>query len=121
MKKSYRSLFVWRNSIELVVETYSLTEAFPSTERYGLTAQMRRAAVSVASNIAEGHGRLTPGECRQFLSQARGSLYELETQVEVAFRLGYIESDLEITERVQHVGRPLNGLIRSVRGKEVAK
>ena len=90
MARSYRDLVVWQKAKGLAVEIYRHTEHFPSSETYGLTAQLRRAGVSVASNIAEGQGRLTKGEFRQFLGHARGSVLEIDTQLEIAFELHYL-------------------------------
>ncbi len=84
MARSYRELFVWQRARALAAQAYTITEQFPVAERYGLTSQIRRAAVSVASNIAEGQGRLTSGEFQHFLGQARGSLLEMETQLAIA-------------------------------------
>ena len=86
--QSYRDLIVWQRAMELVVDVYGMTRSFPECERYGLSSQLRRSAVSIPSNIAEGQGRLTRGEFRQFLGHARGSLSEVETQVSIATRLG---------------------------------
>jgi len=91
MAHSYRQLLVWQKARSLAVAVYRATETFPKSESYGLTSQLRRASVSVASNIAEGQGRLTKGEFRHFLGQARGSLLELETQFDIAFELGYLD------------------------------
>ena len=88
MAQDYRNLIVWKKAIELTVCIYKLTRAFPKEELYGLSSQMRRASVSVASNIAEGRGRLNPTEFRQFLGVAQGSTYELQTQLVVAKSLG---------------------------------
>ncbi len=92
---------------------YKETSALPKAEVFGLSSQMRRAAVSIPSNIAEGHGRLTDGNMRVFLANARGSLYELETQVELAQDLTYLEPGIakELIDRCREVGRMLNGLI----------
>jgi four helix bundle protein len=84
MAQDYRDLIVWKRSIELTVCIYKLTRTFPKDEQYGLSSQMRRASVSVASNIAEGRGRLNAAEFRQFLGLAQGSVYELQTQLIVA-------------------------------------
>ena len=81
---------VWQKAIALVTDIYRLTQGFPREELYGFTSQIRRAAVSIPSNIAEGQGRLTRGEFRQFLGQARGSYAELETQLIIAKNLGYL-------------------------------
>ncbi|MGC2108092.1 MAG: four helix bundle protein [Candidatus Korobacteraceae bacterium] len=113
---SYRELIVWQKAIELVTEVYSVTRGFPREETYGLTAQMRRCAVSVPSNIAEGQGRATRGEFILFLSHARGSLFELETQLIIAGKLDYL--NLEMTQQVHakltEVARILNGLLTSL-------
>ncbi|MGA8669035.1 MAG: four helix bundle protein [Terracidiphilus sp.] len=84
MNQSFRDLLVWQRAIQLTVAVYRLTRDFPREELYGLTSQVRRSAISVASNIAEGQGRLTAGEFRQFLGIARGSNFEVQTQVEIA-------------------------------------
>jgi four helix bundle protein len=109
----YRDLIVWQRAMELVVEVYRCTKGFPREEMFGLAAQMRRAAVSVPSNIAEGKGRYSQKELVQFLFHARGSLLELQTQITVAERLGYLsESDaIDLEGRSAMVGRLLNGLV----------
>jgi four helix bundle protein len=91
MARSYRELLVWQKAKALAVHTYRATANFPRAETYGLTSQIRRASVSVVSNIAEGQGRLTAGEFRHFLGQARGSLLEAETQLVIALDLGFLE------------------------------
>ena len=90
--KSYRDLRVWNTAIALVLEVYRVTASFPQTERFGLTSQLRRAAVSVPSNIAEGHSRSTRGEYKNSLSIARGSVAEIEVQLTLAKELGYVQS-----------------------------
>ncbi len=90
--RSYRDLDVWKLAIEFVKDIYQATEKFPPAELYGLTSQVRRAAVSVPSNIAEGQGRNSFKEFKQFLSIALGSLAELETQVIIAKEIGYLDS-----------------------------
>lgn len=90
--KSYKDLIVWQKSMDLVEMVYQVTKEFPKEELYGLTNQLRRAAVSVPSNIAEGQARSSTAEFRNFLSIARGSLAEVETQLLIAERLNYIES-----------------------------
>ena len=87
--RSFRDLLVWQRAVELTVAVYHLTREFPSDERYGLTSQIRRACVSVASNIAEGHGRNSTGEFRQFLGVARGSNFEVQTQLILSRRLQF--------------------------------
>jgi len=92
MSASYRDLRVWQQAVELVVGVYAETRQFPRDELYGLTAQMRRAAVSIPSNIAEGEGRSTDRDRALFFRHARGSVLELETQVLIAQRLGYLST-----------------------------
>jgi len=114
--QSYRDLIAWQKSMDLVTEVYHCTQAFPKTETYGLVSQLRRAAVSVPSNIAEGHARLSTGEFRQFLGHALGSLTEIETQILIAQRLCYVDSKKseELLGRTTEVGKVLNGLLRSL-------
>jgi four helix bundle protein len=117
MARSYRELLVWQKAKALAVQVYQATEQFPKAETYGLTSQIRRAAVSVASNIAEGQGRLTSGEFLHFLGQARGSLLELDTQLAIALDLNYLKADryeLLDHETYQVLGL-LNRLIESLR------
>ena len=96
---------------------YGMTEALPKSEMYGLVSQMRRAAVSIPSNIAEGQARNSTGEFIQFLGIARGSLAELETQIELAFRLNWLAeaTKLELIDNTDQIGRMLNGLITKLR------
>jgi len=114
--QSYRDLVVWQKAMRLVAEIYRFTQGFPQAELYGLVSQLRRAAVSVPSNIAEGQARLSTGEFKQFLGHARGSLMEVETQILVAEELGYLKSDQidALLNRAGEVGRLLNGLLRSL-------
>jgi four helix bundle protein len=116
--RSYEDLVVWRKAMGLVIEVYRATSRFPREEMYGLTSQLRRSAVSVPSNIAEGQGRATKGEFVQFLAHARGSLYELKTQVLIAKELGYLSPECEspLTSQADEVGRMLNGLLSSLGG-----
>jgi len=116
--KSNRDLIAWQKAMDLVVETYKVSRDFPKEELYGLTSQMRRAAVSVPANIAEGQGRRLSGEFIHFLGNARGSLLELDTHWEIALRLGYIEQKKyqPVQDQIQEVGRILNGLLRSIEG-----
>ena len=110
--KGHRDLQVWQKSMQFVTDLYYETAAFPKQELYGLSNQLRRAAVSVPSNIAEGCGRSTKKEFHQFLSHARGSLLEVETQIEIARNLGYISEKRfrELLTNTNEVGRMLNGL-----------
>src|SRR5208282_3996521 len=89
--QSYRDLIVWKKSMAFVLDVYRFTQAFPKIETYGLISQLRRAAVSVPSIIAEGQARVSTGEFKQFLGNARGSLMEVETQILIARDLGYLE------------------------------
>ena len=89
--RNYKDLIVWQKAMDLVSDVYRVTTNFPRQETYGLTNQLRRSAVSVPSNIAEGHGRATKGEFIQFLCHSRGSLLELETQMLIATNLGYLD------------------------------
>ncbi len=106
----------WQKSMEFAAEIYRCTKKLPDDERYGMTSQLRRAAVSIASNIAEGQGRQSTGEFRQFLGHARGSLLETETQVLLAQKLHYLmSSDAEhLLELSAELGKVLNGLIGSL-------
>ena len=119
MARTYRELLVWQKAKGLAVHVYRSTEQFPRNETYGLTAQLRRAAVSVPSNIAEGQGRLTAGEFAHFLGQARGSLLELETQLDIALDLAYLDPNQQQTlaQEIYQVLGLLNRLIESVRRK----
>jgi four helix bundle protein len=116
MVRTFRDLVVWQKAIDLVTEIYRVTQQFPKEEMFGLISQLRRAAVSVPSNIAEGQGRLTEKEFRQFLGNARGSLSEVDTQIIISKNLGYLdESDFKkLSTMIAEVGRVLNGLISSV-------
>ena len=103
--------------MDLVTTAYRFTEAFPKSELYGLTSQIRRSAASIPANIAEGQGRRLPGEFLQFLANARGSLLELDTHLEIAVRLGMLNNEMHATvmEQVIEVRKLLNGLMRSIR------
>lgn len=113
----YRDLAAWQRSMDLAKAIYHVTRAFPKEEIYGLRSQMRRCAVSVPSNIAEGYGRLSRGELVQFLGQARGSLFELETQIMLSRGFLFLsETEAErLLKDVGQVGRMLSGLLKSTR------
>lgn len=116
MLRSYKELKVWQKSFELCKHLYDLSRIFPPDERFGLVAQVRRAAVSIPSNIAEGYSRDTTRDYLRFLWMARGSLAEIETQLMLARDLGFAEreqSERAIAE-LNEVGRMLRGLIRSL-------
>jgi four helix bundle protein len=111
MSQDYRDLIVWQKSIDQCLCIYRLTRTFPKEEQYGLTSQLRRAAVSVASNIAEGRGRLNGPEFRQFLGLAQGSLYELQTQLIVARGLGI--GEVEALAKAQSLSDEVSNLLGS--------
>jgi four helix bundle protein len=115
--QSYKELLAWQQSMELVSSIYRATKMFPREEVYGLTRQLRRSAVSVPSNIAEGQGRATRGEFLQFLGHARGSLFEVETQLILAGELGYLQSSdaSYLLKQMTRVAQLVNGLISSLR------
>jgi four helix bundle protein len=117
MSGCYQELKVWKKSMELTVVVYRTTQKFPDREIYSLTNQMRRAAVSIPSNIAEGKGKSSDRELTVFLCHARGSLYELETQTLIARDLGYLETQVakNLENMVAETGKMLNGLINSLR------
>lgn len=117
--QSYRDLLVWQKSMDLVVECYGITQAFPESERFGLSSQLQRAAVSVPANIAEGRGRGHLKEFLRHLGIAFGSLAELETHLEIARRLGFVSpkgADL-IARHSDEIGKMLTGLRTSLRRK----
>ncbi|MCL5439103.1 MAG: four helix bundle protein [Patescibacteria group bacterium] len=115
--KSYKDLIVWQKSMQLVKEVFILTSKFPKSETYGLTSQMRRAAVSIPSNIAEGYGRKSPKEYSQFYSIAYGSALELETQVIIAKELEFLKSEFftKIDQLLQEVSKMLNVMTRTMK------
>jgi four helix bundle protein len=116
MGRSYRDLVAWQKAMDLVTAVYRATASFPREEAYGLTSQLRRAAVSVPSNIAEGQGRRGTAEFKHFLRQACGSLMEIETQVLIAERLAFVSSETsdELLSSCAEVGKILNGLMKSM-------
>jgi four helix bundle protein len=117
LSDSHRDLIAWQKAMALVTAVYRATAGFPSREMYGLTRQVREAAVSIPSNIAEGKGRQTKRDYVQFLYRARGSLLEVETQLEVGRNLDYLEESTfaALFDQAAEVGRILNGLIANVR------
>ena len=114
--KNYRDLIAWQKAMDLVEMIYKATENFPKEEIYGLTAQIRRAAISIPSNIAEGQGRTSKKEFQNFLSIAHGSVREVETQVLIAQRLLYLPDDEveTVLKLAAEVGRLINGLLNSL-------
>jgi four helix bundle protein len=117
--RNYQDLIAWQKAMDLVEAIYQTTKVFPKEEIYALTSQLRRAAVSIPSNIAEGQGRLSSKEFRSFLSVAHGSVREVETQIMIAQRLHYISKEKATTvlEIAAEVGRLLQGLMKSVESK----
>jgi four helix bundle protein len=115
--QTYRDLFAWQKAIELVENVYQATRNWPKEELYGLTNQIRRAAVSVPANIAEGQGRSSPKAFAHHLTIAYGSLYEVETHLVIAQRLRYIEvaEFQDLMNQAAEIGRLLNGLMRKLR------
>lgn len=111
---SHKDMIVWRKSIALADKVYAATRLLPSEERFGLSQQLRRAAVSIPSNIAEGSARRNRAEYIQFLRIASGSLWEIETQVTIAAGQGLIMNCEPLLEDIAEIGRLLNGLIRSL-------
>ena len=114
MRRKHHELVVWQVAVELVDQIYRLSASFPHTEQFGLTSQLRRPAVSVPSNIAEGAARTSKKEFLHFLSVARGSLSEIDTQLTIAKRLGLISDDTQIQESLDRVFGLIGGLIRSL-------
>jgi four helix bundle protein len=123
MPDSYRDLRVWQQAMKLAVRLYKETESFPRREQYGLTAQLRRAAISVPSNIAEGKGRRTDPDFLTFLFHARGSLLEMETQISLAEQLGYFSefTAKSILRDTAGIGSALTGLINSLKAAVTAR
>jgi len=119
MGRSYHDLIVWQKSVAFVTEIYVSTQNFPKQERFGLTDQLRRAAVSIPSNIAEGQARSSPREFHHFLSNARGSLAEIETQLQIARNLRYLEPPQgeSLLGYAKEIGRLLTGLMTSVKNR----
>ncbi len=111
MAQDFHDLIVWQKAIDLTVCIYKLTRAFPENEKYGLVSQMRRACVSIASNIAEGRGRLNPAEFRQFLGLAQGSMFELKTQLLVARKLGMAKGSA--AEEAEHLSDEVSKMLRA--------
>ena len=114
--KSHRDLIAWQKAMDLTVQVYKITKSFPREEIYGLTSQIRRAASSTPANIAEGQGRRFGREFQQFLANSRGSLFELDTHLELAFRIAYLNKEQyqDLRNKCDEVGRILNGLMRSL-------
>jgi len=121
-RRGYQDLIAWRKGMDLAETVYRLTKNWPREEIYGLTSQIRRAAVSVPANVAEGQGRSSAKEFAQFLSIANGSLSEVETYLVLARRLGYVDAAASETaiQLASEIGRILQGLLRTVRRPSTA-
>ena len=117
MNRAHKKLAVWTEAVALATEIYKVTESFPKSEIYGITSQMRRAVVSIPSNIAEGAARHSAHEFAQFLNIAGGSLSELDTQIEIASNLNYIliKKKRELELRLDSIAKKLAGLINKIR------
>jgi four helix bundle protein len=114
--RHFRDLLVWQKAMLLAKAVYAETESLPQKEVFGLQSQMRRAAVSVVSNVAEGHGRLNDGHFRQFLANARGSLFELQTQLELVAGLKLLDASrvASVLDQSEEVARLINGLLNAL-------
>lgn len=117
--KTYRDLIIWQKSMDLVTEIYKITKTFPKDETYGLITQMRRCAVSIPSNISEGYGRNSSSDYIRFLRIAMGSLYELQTQLEISLNLKYLEANgfRKFYESSREVERMMSSMIRKISTK----
>ena len=117
--KTFRDLLVWQKSMSFVTEIYKVSKSFPKEETFGLTSQLRRSAVSIPSNISEGYGREGVKDYLRFLNIAIASLFELQTQVEIAFNLEYLNKDKfdDLYELSREIERMLSSFIRSIKSK----
>jgi four helix bundle protein len=117
MGQSYRDLVAWQKAMDLVIAVYNCTKSFPRDETYGLASQLRRTALGIPTNIAEGQVRFSPNDFFYFLARARGALVEVETQLILAQRLGYLTADegRHLLDHSAEVGKILNGLISAIR------
>lgn len=114
--RPHKKLEIWKKGIEFVTKIYKLTRGFPDNEKFGLVSQMRRSAVSIPSNIAEGAARVSKKEFVRFLSIAQGSTSELETQLIISNNLGFLEErDIYLLDELDEISRMINGLIKSLR------
>jgi four helix bundle protein len=118
-EKPHRKLKVWKASVDFVIDLYGALEKFPAYERFGLAAQLQRAAVSIPSNIAEGAARKNTKELLHFLHIGRGSISEIDTQLEISFRLGHLDaaSYAMLSDKLDEISRMLNGLVSSLARK----
>ncbi|MFK5879386.1 MAG: four helix bundle protein [Flavobacteriaceae bacterium] len=118
--ETYRELIVWQKSMSLVTLIYKISRNFPDYEKFGLSSQIQRCAISVPSNIAEGYGRNSLNDYIRFLNISNGSLYELQTQIEIVFNLEYIEKDIfeKVYEDSREIERMMSSLIRNLKLKK---
>lgn len=119
--RPHEKLDLWKRSIDFVVAIYRLTDNFPKEEKFGLTSQLRRAAVSVAANVAEGAAKTSTKDFRRYLSNSQGSASEIETELQIALRLNYVdEADFKVLSKdLDDVGRMITGLSRSLQRREL--
>jgi len=117
--RTFRDLLIWQKSIKLVTQIYEVTKIFPKEEAFGLTSQMRRCAVSIPSNIAEGHGRNSTRDYLRFFQIATGSLYELQTQLVIANNLSFFseEAFISLEENAREIERMLSSFVRKLSHK----
>jgi four helix bundle protein len=118
--KTYRELIVWQKYMDLVTSIYQVLKLFPNDENFGLTSQLRRSAISIPSNISEGYGRNSLNDYIRFLNISVGSLYEVQTQIEIAFNLKYIENEQfkSIYDSTREIERMMSSLIRKLNEKK---
>lgn len=116
MIKTFRDLKIWQQSMELVTEIYITTSSFPEEEKYGLTSQLRRSSVSIPSNISEGFGRNSQGDFKRFVNISMGSLFELQTQIEVARNLEFISNEIfeSLYDHSREIERMMSSFIRTL-------
>ena len=114
---SYKDLLVWQRGMDLVEDVYNFTKKLPDAEQFGLVSQLRRASVSIPSNIAEGYGRQSTGSYKQFLSISRGSLLEVETQILLCIRLKYFDSEESgfLLDKIESLNKMLSSLIAKIK------
>jgi len=119
VKRAHKKLDVWRESVELATHIYKISEGFPKTEIYGITSQIRRSVISISSNIAEGAARHSSKEFYHFLTIAGGSLSELDTQLEIAYNLNFIDSEQkqDLDKKIESISAKLAGLIQNIKKK----
>ncbi len=118
---TYRDLIVWQKSMKLIVLVYQISKHFPVNEKFGLTSQIQRSAVSIPSNIAEGYGRNSLNEYIRFLNISNGSLCELQTQIEIAYNLKFMKKEmfLKLYENSREIERMMSSLIRKLKEKRI--